>query len=387
MAVVEPPPLPEVQPETQSGPTPLENPVWGGLDLLLLGAVLLGGMFVALMVTAIVRTAWNMVHHLPGDAGITKPDAFTAIPVEMIAYAVFLLVVWLLIRRRNVLSFLAAIRWNFPAGRWWVFLGSGVLLAATVGLLSRILPIPKTVPLDDFFSSPAAAWLMAFFGVLIAPPIEELLFRGLLYPVLVRSLGRMFAERLRLRNAALGLFVLGCWGIVGHIVTGAVNTALVLLLPFFLALPVAAFRIGKPGVNALRVALGAAAMLAWGALMHAAPYSLFAVTSMLLFAATVGLAALSMQTELSWRTASRAGLTMAVVLTAAAFALLHAEQLGGAWGPLALIFFVGLTLTTVRAMTKSVAASTLLHMGYNGTLFSMMYLGTGGFQHLERLSR
>lgn len=374
-------------PPPPPGPVPLEDPAWGGRDLLLLLVVLVGAMFVALVATAAVRAAWNLAHQLPRDAGFAKPDAFTAIPVEAGAYAIFLLVAYLLLRQRRGLAFAEVLYWNFPASRWWFFLGGGVVLAIAVGLLSRVFPIPKTVPLDDFFSSPAAAWLMAIFGVFVAPPVEELIFRGLLYPVLVRWLGRTFAEPNRLRHAALGMFVLAGWGVVGHAITGAVNTAVVLLLPFFFALPVAAFRIGKPGWNALRVATWAGTLLAWGAGAHALAYRPFAMASILLFFGTAALAAMSMNRALPWRTASLTGLAFAAVITSAAFALLHAEQLGGAWGPVALIFFVGMVLTIVRAITGSVAASTLVHMGYNGSLFGMMYLATSGFQHLERLGK
>jgi uncharacterized protein len=48
---------------------------------------------------------------------------------------------------------------------------------------------------------------------------------------------------------------------------------------------------------------------------------------------------------------------------------------------------VGLVLTLVRALTKSVAASVLLHIAYNGTLSLLMFLATDGFRHLERLNQ
>jgi hypothetical protein len=47
---------------------------------------------------------------------------------------------------------------------------------------------------------------------------------------------------------------------------------------------------------------------------------------------------------------------------------------------------VGTCLTVVRALTKSVAAAVLMHVGYNTTLFGLMFLATSGFRHMERLS-
>lgn len=83
----------------------------------------------------------------------------------------------------------------------------------------------------------------------------------------------------------------------------------------------------------------------------------------------------------------RLGLAAAVLMTAAAFSLIHAPQLGRAWGPVLVIFLVGLALTLARAITKSVAAGLLMHMAYNATLSILLFVGTDGFRHLERLNQ
>lgn len=65
--------------------------------------------------------------------------------------------------------------------------GLGVGVSLTVELLSNYLPIPKGLPIDDFFKTPTSVWTVAFFGVLIAPFFEELAFRGLLLPALANA--------------------------------------------------------------------------------------------------------------------------------------------------------------------------------------------------------
>jgi membrane protease YdiL (CAAX protease family) len=85
--------------------------------------------------------------------------------------------------------------------------------------------------------------------------------------------------------------------------------------------------------------------------------------------------------------ARRFGIAIAVVATAARFGLIHAPQLGRAWGPVLVIFIVGLALTIARAVTKSVAASLIMHMAYNATLSVLLFIGTDGFRHLERLNQ
>ncbi len=61
-------------------------------------------------------------------------------------------------------------------------LAGGVLLSVVVQFLSNFLPIPKTLPIDDFFRTPADVWMVALFGTFVAPVFEELAFRGFLLP-------------------------------------------------------------------------------------------------------------------------------------------------------------------------------------------------------------
>jgi membrane protease YdiL (CAAX protease family) len=104
-----------------------------------------------------------------------------------------------------------------------------------------------------------------------------------------------------------------------------------------------------------------------------------------IFAVTVG----PLMEELFFRgffypvLARRISVTWAVLLTALPFGLLHYFQYRS-WGAVLLVTLVGVVLGTVRAMTKSVAASFLVHVGYNGTLMSLAAAQTDGFRHMER---
>lgn len=73
------------------------------------------------------------------------------------------------------------------------------------------------------------------------------------------------------------------------------------------------------------------------------------------------------------------------VLTSVPFALTHAQQIGSALGPLALLFCVSLILCWTRLATRSLAASVLVHASYNFLIFSFMLLSTSGFRHLDKL--
>jgi len=75
----------------------------------------------------------------------------------------------------------------------------------------------------------------------------------------------------------------------------------------------------------------------------------------------------------------------ASIATSIPFALLHAEQTGYAIGPFLLLVFVSMVLCWARLSTRSLAASVLVHASYNFMLFSIMLLGTGGFQHMDKM--
>lgn len=73
------------------------------------------------------------------------------------------------------------------------------------------------------------------------------------------------------------------------------------------------------------------------------------------------------------------------LLTSIPFALMHARQTSYSAGPFLLLLGVSLILCWVRLSTRSLAASTMLHSMYNLLLFALMFAGTGGFKHLERM--
>lgn len=64
--------------------------------------------------------------------------------------------------------------------------------------------------------------------------------------------------------------------------------------------------------------------------------------------------------------ARRLGVAAGIGITGTLFGLMHAAQLWGGWGQIALLICVGLALTWVRARTGTVAASFFVHLGYNG---------------------
>jgi membrane protease YdiL (CAAX protease family) len=242
------------------------DPAWNGWDVLRLTFLTIGALFVGVFAVLFIARAWVYPHRGFGEIARVP---LVVIAGQALAYLLILAYMYVLVtRERGRPDFLPALHWNWPSNIA-VYVLAGFVLSLTLQGVAHLLPIPKDLPIDSFFRTPAEAWALGILSVTLAPLMEELFFRGFLYPVLARSLG----------------------------------------------------------------------------------------------------------------------LPVAVLLTALGFALLHLAQLGFAWGPVLVIFLVGLVLTMVRAKTNSLAAGVLVHMAYNGTITLAMFAATDGFRHLEKLNQ
>jgi uncharacterized protein len=241
---------------------PVRDPVWTGWDVLLIAALAFATLFVAEVFT--VKAAQVLFRPHVGFVELAQRPLLGLVG-EFFGYIPVLLLMVAMVEGKYHVRFWKAIRWNWP--RWgFAMFGLGVVLLLSINLIARFLPMPKSTPFDEFFASPRDAYLVSIFAVTLGPFMEELFFRGLLYPVLARRLG-----------------------------------------------------------------------VVWG-----------------------------------------------VLLTAAPFAMMHMFQYGYAWGVVLLIFIMGVVVTIVRAKTGSVAASFLVHVGYNATQMFALMLATDGFRHMEK---
>ena len=76
------------------------------------------------------------------------------------------------------------------------------------------------------------------------------------------------------------------------------------------------------------------------------------------------------------------GMGFGVLLTGALFGLLHAQQLWGGWVQIGMLVMVGIFFTYARAMTRSVVASYLLHLGYNSFMAVGFLISPLGYRAL-----
>jgi membrane protease YdiL (CAAX protease family) len=95
-----------------------------------------------------------------------------------------------LFRVRYEVSVWRAVNFNVPAREWYQSPVSGFVLAVGVLALGALLRPPRIQsPLQELMDDPASAPYLVFAAVTFAPLFEELIFRGLLQPLLVRAAG------------------------------------------------------------------------------------------------------------------------------------------------------------------------------------------------------
>jgi uncharacterized protein len=277
-------------PEVPSGPPPppppRRIPNFGHTVLFFTVAI------IVLLLTSVSVFALAMGFHLLGtetpEQLLREPRLL--IPSMAAAYLIAGAIVWAIFTYLWQQTFLRGLHWNFAAvrRRWIPLLAGGIVLSVAVQFLSNFLPVPKTLPIDDFFRNSADVWMVALFGTFVAPIFEELAFRGFVLPSLASAWDWLQGRR------------------------------------------------EDAGVDQ----------------------------------------------DPHW---SVAALVVSCTITSIAFALVHADQLAHAWAPLAVLFAVSLVLCAVRLWTQSLAASTMIHATYNGTIFTILFFVTGGFRHLDKI--
>lgn len=230
--------------------------------------------FVALLVevvaagVSLILLSLGVTHQfLPRDPAETS---IFLLVNQAVLFAGIMLYLYLRMHLRYKAPFWSTLQWNplepLRVPRWLAYLGcigGGCTLALVIEAVSEHLGKGVNMPIETFFKTRDTALALMLMSVLLAPLLEETIFRGLLYPVLARA-----------------------WGIVsGIIVTGIL------------------------------------------------------------------------------------------------FGLMHSYQLGGSKAHVALLIFVGIVLTWVRAGTRSVLSSFLVHVSYNSFL-TVGFIASGALRHL-----
>jgi membrane protease YdiL (CAAX protease family) len=187
------PPPPHFDP---SVPEDLRVP-WGWIDL---GLFIVFGIVSSLVLAGVtigIAIAFFGAH--PRDFTGSAPSTARAIFV-VVTQALWsigaLLYLFVMVHLRTSESFWRTIGWHrlrTEASTWSAtvlkYMASGAVLAVAVSFAGKFVGQPEELPIEQMFRTRVAVMLLMTFGILLAPLVEETLFRGFLYPVIARRFG------------------------------------------------------------------------------------------------------------------------------------------------------------------------------------------------------
>lgn len=113
---------------------------------------------------------------------LLQHDARLAVPLQLLAWLPVLAYIAAIVSLRYRLPLRQGLAWITPPHPVRTYLRAGALLALGSLLASILIADPdQPSPMRDMFSNPEYLWILAVFGILAAPLIEELVFRGFLF--------------------------------------------------------------------------------------------------------------------------------------------------------------------------------------------------------------
>ncbi len=170
-------------PEPPPSSPPERVPFWSYNDLMVFIGLAIAGQIAGAL---LAQGAFLLLH------ARVKNELWKVLPAQFLGYLFLFLCVRLMFRAQYGRPFWTSLGWLEPRWRPGLIPALGVLLAFVVMVLSVALKTPETpTPMTKLLSDRTAVLLVAFFGVTFGPLCEELIFRGFLQPLLVRSLGAL----------------------------------------------------------------------------------------------------------------------------------------------------------------------------------------------------
>jgi hypothetical protein len=185
---------PEAPPPTfQKYPEDLRVP-WGWVDLAWFVVVA----FLSLIFTTLLMTIGLSLFRMhPGYVQDSAGEkSILVILAQALLFGVLLGYLFVLVRVRFERPFWQTIGWHhlhtgtIPRSIAYLSLVlGGFSLSLLVQLASAALQTKAKLPIQEYFQDPRSARLLMLMSILLAPLVEETIFRGYLYPVLARSFG------------------------------------------------------------------------------------------------------------------------------------------------------------------------------------------------------
>lgn len=185
-----------------------------------------------------------------------ESNPFFLIANQSLLYGLVLGYVYVLVTVHYGLPFWQGLAWRgLTSNQVLGFVLGGIALGVLIAHAPTLLPDREKFPLEELFSSPHAAYAVSIFAIFVAPVIEEVIFRGVLFAFFERLGGLRLAIAVTAVLFA-GLHVPEYWGAWNHVLligvvaltlslarglTGSLAPSIILHLSYNLSLMVALF--------------------------------------------------------------------------------------------------------------------------------------------------
>jgi len=189
-------------------------------------------------------------------------NVFFILPTEFVMYLAILGFMAFVVSIRHQMALFKAIHWNPPGRRMAmnaIIIGFVVTFVSEIGVIALNRWVPKTLPITGLFRDRPSAVFLALFAILVAPFMEEIFFRGFLYPALARWIGSALSILVTtclftlLHGAQLGyswaalvpIFIVGAALTITRAVTDSVATTVIIHMTYNFALMAETFAVTR----------------------------------------------------------------------------------------------------------------------------------------------
>lgn len=192
------------------------NPPWNSLTAL---AVWLTSFLLILFVPAVLVVPYFILNRQNSiESFQSDPTAILLSIIGIIpAHILTLLLAWVVVTHFNKYSFRTTLGWKNGGFAWWhhlIILGGFFIVAAIVGYF---LPTQDNELIRILRSSRTVVYFVAFMATFTAPLVEEVIYRGILYSAIQRSIGIGWAV-LIVTTLFAGVHFWQYWGSPGTII-------------------------------------------------------------------------------------------------------------------------------------------------------------------------
>ncbi len=186
-------PLDESSGQGVIGTPAIQFPVWSAWDILFLLAF---SSFSVLLLAGLAEATRHVIHtRLPSVRWLLQgPEGIYLVLFQALLDGLILLFIYLTVTLKYNSAFFESIKWRSQARvvtRHYVT--TGLALALAVVVASTVFPTSEEPPIEKLLRTPSTALLFGFLGVFVAPFVEEVVFRGFIYPVVERWAGTVAA--------------------------------------------------------------------------------------------------------------------------------------------------------------------------------------------------